>query len=217
VAKQCIGGAIFLRHGQSEYTEVFPDLTEQGKQTIKDSARQIKGVVDQYDHYEIWSSPSARALGSASILTKSLGCNNGISVEPAIAALAIRDAKRARTFFDKFGFGKNLSLAYNFQPCFEDESIFEPRSEIRKRFYKYLGALAAKLAESPVKSCLVHVSHYEVLYHFVETFFKLDYNVDQPLAHGEPIILSFYGSDGKPTEIQAFFREQTVSGSFLNI
>lgn len=212
MAKQCIGGAIFLRHGQSDYTEVFPDLTEQGKQTIRNSAKQIRGVVDQYDYYEILSSPTTRALGSASVLEKALGCNNGISVEPAIAALTIRDTERARIFFDKYG-GENLSLAYNFQPCFEDESIFEPRSEVRKRFYKYLVVLAGRLAESPVKSCFIHVSHYEVLYHFVETFFKLDYAIDQPLAHGEPIILSFYGSGTGPKEIKVIFRGRTVSGS----
>ncbi len=215
--KRCIGGAIFLRHGQSEYTEVFPDLTEQGQQTIRDSSKRIKDVVDQYDYCEIVSSSSARALGSAVIIADALDCNGGITIEPAIAAAVIRDVERAKAFFDKYGQGgtEELSLAYNCQPCFEDGSIIEPRSKVRKRFYKYLAVLVRRLSNCLPNFCVVHTSHYEVLYHFAEVVFKLNYTADRPLAHGEPIMLSFYGSGSDEiTEIEAIFRKKTARALF---
>ena len=71
MARRFLGRAIFLRHGQTDYTDVFPDLTEEGAETITKAAESIKSIIDG-QQITIISSPMVRAMGSACIVAKIL-------------------------------------------------------------------------------------------------------------------------------------------------
>lgn len=229
--RRFIGRAIFLRHGQSDYTEIFPDLTDEGKQTIVSSANKMKYAVKAHRDVMIISSPKSRALGSSFIIAEVLGYKGGIKKEPNISSFAIRDKERAKTIlYDPLDTGRTLQdefesrggivavdLAYTHDPRYEDGKILEPRSEVRKRFYKYLAGLVRQLIACPLIPCIIHVSHYEVLYHFVESLFKLDYTRDQTLAHGEIIEVSFYDiGNNDIVEMDVKFRGKILTGVVFN-
>ncbi len=218
--RRFIGRAIFLRHGQTDYTEIFPDLTEEGKQTIVSSANIMKHTVNIHRNMIIVSSPSSRALGSSFIIAEVLGYKDEIRKEPSISPTVFRDKERAKAIVDEYMFQGGrpaVDLACTYDPRCEDGEIFEPRSEVRKRFYKYLTGLVRQLIACQLIPCIIHVSHYEVLYHFVEFLFKLDYTRDQTLAYGEIIDVSFYDiGDNDIVEMDVKFRGKMLTGVVFN-
>lgn len=218
--RRFIGRAIFLRHGQTDYTETFPDLTEEGKQTIVSSANKMKYIVKTHRNIMIVSSSRSRALGSSFIIAEVLGYKGEIKKEPNISLAAIRDKERFKAIIAEFepqGGVAAVDLAYTHDPRYEDGEILEPRSEVRKRFYKYLAGLVRQLITCPLILCIIHVSHYEVLYHFVEFLFKLDYTRDQTLAHGEIIDVSFYDiGNNDMVEMDVKFRGKMLTGVVFN-
>ena len=60
---------------------------------------------------------------------------------------------------------------------------------------------------------------YETLYHFVENLFKLDYAKDEPLGHGEIIVISIFDiniENQYVVEIEVTFREKTIYKNFFD-
>lgn len=218
--RRFIGRAIFLRHGQTDYTEIFPDLTEEGKQTIVSSANKMKYIVKAHRNTIIVSSLRSRALGSSFIIAEVLGYKGEIKKEPNISSAAIRDKERSKAILDEFmsqGGITAVDLAYTRDPRYEDGEILEPRSEVRKRFYNYLAGLVRQLITCQLIPCIILVSHYEVLYHFVGFLFKLDYTRDQTLAHGEIIEVSFYDiGNNDIVEMDVKFRGKMLTGVVFN-
>ncbi len=213
-----IGRAVFLRHGESDYTDIFPDLTKAGKRTILNSAYGIKAIVNHRPcRVEITSSPAIRALGSADIISNVLRFAKEVRQTSLLAPARIKDAARGKALFDEHvsnGGIRRLCIAYGTDPRYEDGEVIEPRSQVQKRFYKYLGMLARNMLASDSKNhFVVHVSHYEVLYNLVETVFWLNYEDDSPLWYGEVILISFYdtGHD-EVVEMDVVFRRKTAEG-----
>ena len=211
--EKLIGRVVFLRHGETDYTDVFPDLTEEGKRTIEESAKTIRAI----KNYHPWllsvvSSPAVRALGSASIITGILGFKEKIIKEPLIGPVVMRDTKRALAIYDEHISSKGmkgLCISYAQDERFDNPEVFEPRSQVRKRFYKYLAGLVHYMLSCiSMKPFIICVSHYETLYHFVENPFQLDYTNDSPFGFGEIILASFYVTDFKnEVKICLRFRE----------
>lgn len=221
MARRLLGRAIFLRHGQTEYTDMFPDLTRQGIRTIKKSAGLIRPIAEEHQSVAIVASPMVRAQGSAAVLVNELKYEGKIKEEPAIAAAIAKDKKRGKALFDEYianGGMRALCVAYGTDPRFEDREVIEPRSEIQKRFFGYFAHLIRCLLISQQSPpCLIHVSHYETLYHFVERLFKLDYKKDEPLGHGEIIVVSIFDIGIENiVEIEVTFREKTIRKKFFD-
>jgi len=40
---------VFLRHAQTEYTNEFPDITEEGRESVEKRAREIRDSLDKYE------------------------------------------------------------------------------------------------------------------------------------------------------------------------
>lgn len=221
MARRFLGLVIFLRHGQTEYTDVFPDLTEEGVKTIAKSAELLKPFLGHCQNVVIIASPMARAHGSAAVIAKILGYKDKIRLEPNIQSAAIKDWLRAKALFHEHvssGGMRALSVAYGTDPRYEDGQVIEPRSEVRKRFLGYFSRLVRRMFISPsLPLCLIHVSHYETIYHIVESLFNLDYQKDEPLGHGEIIALSIYDVGiENVVELEATFREKTVRKKFFD-
>ena len=221
MARRFLGLVIFLRHGQTEYTDVFPDLTKEGIETIAKSAELLKPFLNYYQNVVIIASPMARAQGSAAVIAKVLGYKNKIRLEPTIQGAIIKDRQEARALFYEHvsnGGIRALSVAYGTDPRYEDGKVIEPRSEVRKRFLGYLAKLVRRLFINPnLPLCLIHVSHYENIYHIVESLFNLDYQKDEPLGYGEIIVISIYDIGiENVVELEVTFREKTIRKKFFD-
>jgi len=217
--RRFIGRAIFLRHGQTDYTDIFPDLTDEGKKTIANSAATLKNIVG-YQNLILVSSPSVRARGSMSIIARKLEYRDEIKIDNRISAVAQHNKEIAMAIFNEHksqGGILSADSAYSSDSRYEDERIFELRSRVKKRFYDYLSSLSRSLLIYSDTPCIINVSHYELLYHFVESIFKLDYKKDKTLGHGEIINVSFYDVGiNDIVEMETVFRDKTVSGVFFN-
>lgn len=221
MARRFLGLVIFLRHGQTEYTDVFPDLTEEGIKTIAKSAELLKPFLEHYQNVVIIASPMARAHGSAAVIAKVLGYKDKIRLEPNIQGAVVKDRQKAKALFYEHvsnGGTRALSIAYGKDPRYEDGKVIEPRSEVRKRFLGYFSRLVRRMFISQnLPACLIHISHYETIYHLVESLFNLDYRKDEPLGHGEIIVISIYDiSASNIVELEVTFREKTINKKFLD-
>ncbi len=217
--RRLIGRAILLRHGQTEYTGAFPDLTEEGKQTIEESARKILNLVAGAEKVILVSSPRPRALGSAFIIKNALGGKRyEIVVSRAISAMGIVNEDLAQAIFKEYrdlGGVAAIDISYTRDPRYEDSKVFEPRSLIRQRFYCYLASLVKEMLANENPVAVVCVSHYECLYHLVEELFQLDYARDRTLAHGEIIAVCFYHTEGyEVVQLEVCFRGHTRTVAF---
>ena len=209
-----------MRHGQTEYTDIYPDLTPEGIRTIKRAALIIQSIVNEHHKLTIATSPMARAMGSTSIIAEALNCGKEkIRKEPDISAAVVRDEKEARAILDEYMLKvgvEGLCLAYGADPRFEDGKAIEPRSAVRERFLKYFASLIRQfLVNTGLLPCVIIISHYEFLYHFVESIFELNYKKDNPLGHGEVIEVSFFDIGiGNVVEMEVTFRKRTIIKNF---
>jgi len=214
-----LGQAIFLRHGESDYTDVFPDLTDEGRKTIQRSAVEIEKIRSDFtdNGTSIVSSPAARAQGSAAIIAKRFGIKR-VGRIPLLKPTQIRDEEKGKAIYLKYvsdGGMRSLCVAYGKDSRFEDGVIFEPRSEVSARLCKYLAMLAECMFVVQLPHLVVAVSHYEVLCHFVEELFKLDYARSDPLRHGELIRVFFNRAENNnAVNLDVIFRETRVKALF---
>ena len=100
MARRFLGRAIFLRHGQTEYTDVFPDLTNKGVETVTNSANSIECFLKGNSNVVIVTSPAARAQGSASIIAKIIGHRGKIINEPAIRGAIVNNKQQTQPLFN---------------------------------------------------------------------------------------------------------------------
>jgi len=220
VDKKFIGRAIFLRHGQTDYTDVFPDLNKDGVETIQKSAEEIKLAIGSSVRIRMVSSPLPRAMGTASIIAKAIGYLDPIREAPALRAAVVRDKPRAMAVFNEHmaqGGPTELAWSYEEDPRYKDASMIEPVSEIQKRFYKYLSGLVWEMLCFDVAWTYIHVSHYEVLYDFVHSIFRINRNNGQPLSYGEIVDIRFFEIGGtEKIKLNITFRGKTAQGMILN-
>lgn len=219
MVRRFLGRVIFLRHGQTEYTDMFPDLTGQGIRTIKKSAGLIRSIIQAHQSVAIVASPMVRAQGSAAVLANELGYKGKIREDPVVAAAIIKDKKRGKALFDEHvanGGMRALSISYGTDPRYEDGEVIEPRSAVRERFFSCFTKLIRQfLVNTGLLPCVVIISHYEFLYHFIESIFELNYKKDEPLGHGEIIEISFFDIGiENVVEIEVIFRKKTIIKNF---
>ncbi len=200
MSEKMIGQVVFLRHGETNYTDVFPDLTIEGKRTIQRSAEKIKWIFENQKRKLLMvCSPAVRARGSASIIAQYLDFQNRIRQVDLLRSVGVRDIERGKAIMGEYlsnGGHFALSSAYSTDERYENPEIFEPRSQVIQRFYKYLKRLATDMQNGTIKHFVVAVSHYEVLHNLVEKFFRMNYEKVSPLTFGELIVIRFHGIPG---------------------
>ncbi|MBI2637905.1 MAG: histidine phosphatase family protein, partial [Candidatus Sungbacteria bacterium] len=141
ILDRIIGKVTIMRHGQTEYTEEYPDLTELGKEQIAESARKIKGGIGPEDDVLVVSSPAVRAQGSADIVRGELGIEEK-RILKSLRPIKANDPVEFKRTFDEFwgpGGFKIEEIAkwdrfYAADPRFENRpEVQEPRSNPEKR------------------------------------------------------------------------------------
>lgn len=161
---------LFVRHAETTYSNVYPDITEEGARQLRLTARELHPhiVANPENTLTIIASPAMRAQGSAGVLAEALGYSDEIITEPLLSDMAYADWPKAREIFElcRTGGGR-VEDVYDSDERFEDTSIFEPRSSVRRRFYRYMKQCHDSLIHTSAPQCIVAVSHFEVLNHFL--------------------------------------------------
>lgn len=200
---------IFVRHGATQYTGTYPDLTEKGEKDAHSAARHIESALLEYQNCQLilHSSPQARALGTADILKNDLkekfSVPFHVSVLSELDAVQIRDPERAQAVYTTLGSGGYID--YEGADQFEDPTMFEPRSEVRARFFRFLiGRIRQISRENTIE---VFVGHYELFCNLVAEICHIEATESTSLQHCEPIFVLVKCTDA-PTaySIECHFR-----------
>lgn len=211
---------VFLRHGQTEYTEIFPDLTEHGKRTIEKSARQIAnlGITEKV---HIFSSDRARTRGTAEIIRDILQLPEAVQIEPSLTAMQIIEPEKAQTLIQIMAENngtKNIDKLYILSDMFEDGICFESRTAIKQRFLLYLQDFCTKMAVGKAeKAYYIFVSHYELLIHLFQALYPEIFYEAATLRNGELFHISvFTTKDSGIFRIESRFRGRTGIGILMD-
>lgn len=211
-----------VRHGQSSYTQKWPDLTLKGKiQSIeagKELCGRIKGDVI------FWSSPTARTRGTAHIIRKTLQ-------EEGKHTLKRRSNKKILRPFDvRKGYEKFADGFYNlvhergmtFDSVFANDPLFarpnfafESRPEITGRINSLMDVLtqtALKRRRNQRQLSIIATTHFEILHLLADSIYGIDpYRKEGPhraIDRGEIFQLDFYREPGRrEVKIEAQFRD----------
>src|SRR3989344_903709 len=187
---EVLGKISVMRHGATEYTEQYPDLTELGVEQVTSQARNLKEKIDpEKEELFIASSPAARARGSADILKSELDASVDAKVMRSIRGVGIRNREEALKMVNEI-IGperdvKKMDNAYAHDAAFEERGeVWEPRSNVEKRFFQgfeYLVRSFNRYRETNPQKIphFVGVSHFEFLNHLVKSTFALGPEADQ--------------------------------------
>ena len=199
--------AFFLRHGKTNYTGVFPDLTGEGAHQISVAAEEIAANIGTATDIQIISSPLPRAIGSADIIAKKLGVPpQSIKQEPALRCMDFYDADKAGAIWKSFPSARHVDLAYAGDDRFEMGDIVEKRSEIQYRFFEYLGNLIKRFNTGELPEVMIHTSHHEVLWELAASA-----GFEEPLIHGEVICLELSPIRSQVVCVERVFRNRRAS------
>ncbi|OGZ05835.1 MAG: hypothetical protein A2845_03455 [Candidatus Lloydbacteria bacterium RIFCSPHIGHO2_01_FULL_49_22] len=182
-----------LRHGKTNYTEKFPDLTPDGILHVRKVATETvlpwilkHGINPRV--LGIVASPAPRALGTAANVAEVIGYQGKILPQGEIGPMARRDSVRAALVYRDLRAGKQY-VSYETDPAFRDRTIFETPPEVRARWYAFL-ADYIRCARIHGPRHMIFVSHYEVLCNIVHDLFGIVASEPAELRHAEPIFLS---------------------------
>lgn len=190
-----IGRITLLRHGQTDYTEIYPDLTDEGQETVRKSAEQIVSNLENDEEIVLMASDKARAQGTAGIIKDVLGHNGEIRTVNGITSMAMRDRKKGMETINEIlekGGVPAVDYAYTHDSRFDDAEVWEPRDEVQKRFLSNIEyairafKVVSKHEELP-RPHLIAVTHFEVLSPFLHEIFDIKHPEEPTLKNAEPI------------------------------
>jgi hypothetical protein len=183
---------VFVRHGKTNNTNVFPDITPEGNSEVLDLAqsellqwRNTKNIHN--DNIILLSSPADCALGTIDSIRCELGYTARITSTMDLRPMDHRSPTRSKPAFMALPSGY---IAYEDEPIFRDMTLFETVDEcaIRARlFLKWMPGLIAR----EQKSAAIIVSHYEILSAYLRDFFYYNPSSEGALKNAEPIYASF--------------------------
>jgi|GEM_PF-1691177 broad specificity phosphatase PhoE len=190
---------VLLRHGQTDYTDQFPDITSEGKRSLEQAAELISEFAKGL-RVKFYSSPKVRTLGSAACLMEVFGlCDVDLIRAPHISACEMRCREEVMALVNRCVSPTNpqaVEEAYWTDERFNDPRIIEPRMQIRERFYEFLDRLIHVGLVNAVPSCYVVLSHVEVLGHLVQDVQALiDADINPVIPHATPIFLTVLQED----------------------
>lgn len=197
----------YSRHGKTDYTGLFPDLTPKGKEEMQQTARAISdiavGIEEPVGAIEFHCSPLPRALGSMDFVTSALGYRNtDVIIDRSLRCMDFLDQEGARVLFQEtFASARDIDRIYDLDPRFEEGTIVERRSDVRTRMFGYLGKIFDRFVSGNMPRLLVGISHYETLYHLISRF-----DDPEPLLHGEIIRLDLDDPVGQVVPVTLGFR-----------
>ena len=207
-----------VRHGKTNYTGIFPDLTNEGMEHARSVANtDITQWMTQHritnEQLVIISSPAPRAHGTASIISGEIGNTTPIFIRDEIDAMMWRDKERCLSACKGFS-GKGY-IDYETEPVFADSELFETPDEVRARWYNFFARHINVALDAPEPRHSILVSHYEVFCNITKDMFNVIASEKTALQYVEPIALSVaLTNDPRYVYIAGTFREQKSHSLF---
>jgi len=210
----------FIRHGETSYSEIFPDLTDKGKKTIENSAFELSKLVKE-SPVTIISSPRARALGSATILKNILCQNNKILLEDGLRSMDVHDKDKANKIFEDYKDTSNRTpnIAYETDERFHSGCVFEKKQDIKRRFHQNILINFQEARKGAIEKNIINVTHYEVMHHLTRDIFGIYpenlWNSKKGPAHGEVLSFCLRLANGNNNlySFEAKFRDDKIKGN----
>lgn len=207
-----------IRHGKTNYTDVFPDLTNEGMEHVRSVANtEIPKWIDTYsiprDGLIVVSSPAPRAHGTASVIMEELGHTSPIILKDELGPTKWEDVERCKIALR--GFSGVGYINYETEPVFADPELFETPGEVRARFYTFLAHYINIAFDAPQPLHGILVSHYESLCNITRDVFGIVASEKTALQYVEPIALSIaLTNDSRYVYIAGTFRERKSHSLF---
>lgn len=221
--KNLVCSSLFFRHGDTKYTEVYPDLLPEGERKIRKSTAQVvRGFVGANRHRTyLKSSPKPRAHASTFIIAEELSLEDEVIVfEPLLSSMVYRDADEAQKIFSYLlAQGAYIEREVLINPLFKNKYIFEQFDELHERTFKYLTQLLNECRDEEEKfgGTFIHGTHFEIITPLVKMFFQRHISelAESPVLFGESVMLNFFTSESESSvRVEAEFRKQKSSTLF---
>jgi broad specificity phosphatase PhoE len=205
-----------IRHGATEYTGEYPDITEKGKEEIENTAKRIAATIDpQKEIVVFWSSPLTRAMGSAEIIKEVFTrCGIEIVKQSSVSSLRqmeIKDLNFILGLFDKARKEKKVPG----KVFLEDKTWagitsdkVETRSEMQKRIDRamnYLRYLVEHVDTKGKRLRIISVTHLEIIQPIIQEIFSEDTGNLLKTSEDFEIVMK-HNKDSDETEIEFSFR-----------
>lgn len=205
-----------MRHSKTKYTQVFPDLTEEGADLVRTfGTPKVREWMDRHgidpDAVSIVSSPAPRAHGTADLIREGIGHRGEIELSERIEPLRWKDPARCASIIKEMVGYINLET----EPRFADHTLFEPLSEVHGRWASFLlDALERRASTGEMGHNMVVIAHYETFCGLISEMFQYPPEQKTELKHIEPISLEFYSGFQGGYLVKGSFRE-TMMDAFL--
>jgi broad specificity phosphatase PhoE len=157
---------IVIRHGQTKYTEQFPDLTPEGIAQVQETALSLGDYVAQFKQIFSVSSPAQRALGTSYYFLETIG------IDASTYPLKILKPFGIKNFTQYLEFDKRNSTPIYGQmwlthPDLEKENdLIECRERVFRRsriaLERGIHYVAMKARETQQDTLLVASTHFEL-------------------------------------------------------
>lgn len=212
-----MGKLTILRHGETTYTDKFPDLTETGVDQAIMAGKNIK--IDENEELLFLSSPKARAKGTLHYVAKQFGIDfeeGGIKADKKIRFADISDLNKAMDYFTGL-YGTEDRSQWHIKQADQafargefPENIFGKKSDIEKRIADavfWLVRFFDKCSPDNKNKVfhMVAVTHFEVMQTFASLLFS-DLLADDTYNLAEKMDVEFENLGNKKVKLNCIFR-----------
>lgn len=212
---------VLVRHGETTYSNSFPDLTPKGIAQVKQTGKELKDFVGGFDRVIFRSSPAVRALGSMQILLETQG--KGCSLVKRARSIRPFDIKDFSGFvaYDKAHREDLYGQMWLTDPyLYLENPLIESRASVERRISKSLVEATRYLqymTRSTSKShLLLTTTHFEVAAFILKGLYtqtdSYPIQTEEAPQHAEAIILRI--TDLQELEYEMVARGQNVSVSY---
>ena len=215
---------ILVRHGETRYTNIFPDLTPEGIKQIQATSLKLTPVIGNYPTVYLMSSPAIRALGSTQVLKDTLGLGGTTLIVPDLAPFLVKDLSSFLDYDKRNSTPIYGQMWLNDPLLSKDNPLTESRQAVEQRATRFLHYVSVGLdqiardRQEPL--CAVALTHFEImapilkgLYTSTGHFPIADRLPPQP---GEAVILNILDPQTNQYLIQARGRKALVSLNHSN-
>lgn len=222
--EELVGRITLFRHGDTEYTNQYPDLTDTGKWKLETAGKSLKERVDEDAEDLIFlHSPSIRAKASMAHLLhgmeKTEGTEESDVEEIARSFTPLRSVKRLNHEASQEMITEHVAAAtdegdeyevfdraYALHDDFENSPHWEARSKVEARANRLLRQTIAMLVRNHVEDSektphIVAVSHFETLNNLAVKIFGLDVQTEPLYARGEQMTFEVKGNSKDKSKV----------------
>ena len=200
---------ILVRHGETHYTDTYPDLTNNGEYQAQLAGRAIQGMINGYTAPVIFhTSPAARARGTMNLLQAEIGSTEPVSILQDLRPLDALDTNTAHQYWYD-----NPKINYFGDPIFSASTPFEPRHQVGKRWVEYWNTQCCRASCTENPLIVVAVTHYEIMAPIVRAFFA-DEEDREELNYAEIVRAQIAPINQNQLHVKILFREKTAEGYY---